>query len=97
MDKQIDMYKVKFRCAGWITNSTRYFTASSAGEALKDIDYAMQHNMITCKTIIVKNVSRYNRFAAKWEPQDILTINTKYSTDKRGRILIHKHTEDGEI
>lgn len=88
----MDMYKIKFKCTGWVMSSTRYFTASSTLEAIHDIDYAMQHGMITSKQIKIYSVKLYNRFTNKWESQDLDCLRTKYRQDSRGRYIIHQNS-----
>lgn len=88
MSDDINMYRIKFKCRGWLTNSTRYFNVTSVQEAIKDIDYAMQHDMITSNCIYIKSVSMYNRFSGKWDRQDLSFLSSMYKQDYRGRYII---------
>lgn len=86
----MNVYRIKFKCGGWVTTSTRYFSASSAGEALVDINYAMQHNMITSNKIIIHKVQMYNRFSGKWEMESIDSYKSIYKVDSRDRLIIQR-------
>jgi len=90
MSTSIDVYKIKFKCDGWFCSSTRYYSASSANEALKDLNYAMQHNMVSSERITIINISMYNRYSVKWERQDMNLLNTGYDTDNKHRIILSK-------
>ena len=83
-----DMYKIRFKCRGWLTASTRYFTATGVDEAVLDLDYAMQHNMIASNKITIRSVSLYNRYSGKWDRQDLSCLDNRYDTDYRGRYVI---------
>ena len=86
----MNVYRIKFKCGGWVTASTRYFSASSAREALVDINYAMQHNMITSNVITILKVQMYNRFSSKWEVENIDDYKSSYQVDSRGRLVIQR-------
>ena len=85
-----DMYKIKFKCRGWLTTSTRYFTATGTGEAVQDLDYAMQHNMITSNRITIHSVSLYNRYSGRWDKQDLACLESRYSKNYRGKYIIRR-------
>lgn len=91
MDSPVDVYKIKFKCDGWFCSSTRYYSASSGGEAINDLNYAMQHGMVTSEQITIINISVYNRFSTKWEKQDMMLLSPGYTTDNKQRIILNKH------
>jgi hypothetical protein len=91
-----EIYRITFRCGGWVSKSERFYNVFHSSEALEDICHVFYKGTIPCRKITIYDIEEYVSYANQWTPRleyaldNIENIDVELLDVKKDKIILRK-------